>query len=189
MASRNLVLGYHGCEEAIAERILAGAEKLRPSEKPYDWLGHGAYFWEGSPARAMDWAVDRKLSRPAVLGAVIELGNCLDLDQAEALGLVREAYNHLRRSHETHGFPLPVNTGDKDLKKRHLDCAVIEFLHQVQKEEARHPPFDTIRGFFIEGEPLYENAGFRKLDHVQICVRNDRCIRGFFRVRKPETFD
>lgn len=180
MASRTFVLGYHGCEEEVAERILSGGETLRPSDKPYDWLGHGAYFWEDSPMRALKWAEDRGLTRPFALGAVIELGTCLDLDQAEALEQVRAAYDGL----QILNIELPKNKGP-DLKARHLDCMVMEYLHRLRAQEGRHSPFDTIRGFFIEGEPLYANAGFRKLDHVQICVRNDRCIRGFFRVRKP----
>jgi len=37
-----------------------------------------------------------------------------------------------------------------------------------------------VRAFFVEGEPLYENAGLRTLDHVQICVRDPRKIIGYF---------
>jgi hypothetical protein len=67
---------------------------------------------------------------------------------------------------------------------RHLDCAVLEFLHSTIKE-LRLDPFDSVRGVFVEAEPLYENAGFNRRNHIQICVRNLDCIRAFFRVPKP----
>ncbi len=39
------VLAYHGCDAAVAERLLRG-EPFRKSENDYDWLGAGVYFWE-----------------------------------------------------------------------------------------------------------------------------------------------
>ena len=50
---------------------------LRPSENRWDWLGAGAYYWEGAPERAMDWA-KKHCKDPAVLGAVIDLGHCMN---------------------------------------------------------------------------------------------------------------
>jgi hypothetical protein len=45
--SSSFVLGYHGCDKKVGERVLAG-ERLKPSENEYDWLGHGIYFWEAN---------------------------------------------------------------------------------------------------------------------------------------------
>ena len=45
------------------------------SQKPYDWLGHGLYFWENNYDRALDWATQKKhrggIKEPAVVGAVL----------------------------------------------------------------------------------------------------------------------
>jgi hypothetical protein len=71
-----LVLGFHGCDEQVARKVLTGEELLKSSANNYDWLGHGIYFYEG--------------------------------------------------------------------------------------------------------DELYPNAGFREKDHIQICVRNPNCIKGFF---------
>jgi hypothetical protein len=60
-----------------------------------------------------------------------------------------------------------------------LDKAVFETLHKLREDEGE-APFETIRAFFAEGEPLYENAGLRSLDHVQICVRQSDNIIGYF---------
>lgn len=57
----SFVLGFHGCDQDVGEAILSGQERhLKWSEKKYDWLGHGIYFWEGNPARALEWAENRK---------------------------------------------------------------------------------------------------------------------------------
>jgi hypothetical protein len=50
---------------------------------------------------------------------------------------------------------------------------------ELREQEAKLP-FDTVRAFFVEGEPLYENAGLRALDHVQIRVRDPARIIGYF---------
>lgn len=44
--------------------------------------------------------------------------------------------------------------------------------------------FQTVRAFFVEGEPLYPQAGLRGLDHVQICVRDPQQIIGYFLPRE-----
>jgi len=44
-------------------------------------------------------------------------------------------------------------------------------------------PFDSVRAAYIEGEELYPNAGFNDKNHIQLCVRNPNCIKGFFMPR------
>jgi len=44
--------------------------------------------------------------------------------------------------------------------------------------------FDTARGVFTEGGPAFPGAGIQKKSHIQICVRNTKCIKGFFLPRK-----
>ena len=77
---------------------------------------------------------------------------------------------------------------------RDLDCAVIEYMHQKIQEEIREDigskgfsnlkPFDTVRGIFTEGGPAFEGAGIQTKSHIQICIRNLNCIKGFFIPRK-----
>ena len=64
---------------------------------------------------------------------------------------------------------------------RKLDCAVIEFLRNKMNENDM--PLDTVRGVFLEGEPLYEDAGFRDKTHIQVCVMNPSCVIGYFHPR------
>lgn len=42
----NLIIGFHGCEKAIAIKVINGQLDLKFSTNSYDWLGNGAYFWE-----------------------------------------------------------------------------------------------------------------------------------------------
>jgi hypothetical protein len=49
------VLGYHGCDRKVGERLLGG-EALKPSNNDYDWLGPGIYFWEANPLRGLEFA-------------------------------------------------------------------------------------------------------------------------------------
>lgn len=178
------VLGYHGCDKSVAERVLAG-ESFRASENDYDWLGQGIYFWEANPQRGLDFAKELirvgrgNITDPTVIGAVIELGLCLDLTTAEGIQQVRAAHEQLVLLSTTDQTPLPKNS--PDLLRRNLDCAVIRVLHEI-REKSGEPPVDTVRGVFIEGDPIFPDSGFREKTHVQIAVCSPECIKGVFRV-------
>lgn len=179
MPWEKFVVGYHGCDQGILSDILTGKSDLKASCNDYDWLGNGIYFWEDSYQRAIQWAQQNpKIKTPSVIGAVINLGHCLNLLDAEHLETVRIAHLNLEEITAQAETPMPKNRGEK-FKDRKLDCAVIETLHQVRKE-AGLEPYQTVRGFFIEGEPLYEGAGLRNQDHIQLCVRDSKSIVGFF---------
>lgn len=187
-ASTSFILAYHGCDESVAARVIAGRTLLLPSQNDYDWLGDGIYFWEHNAQRAYEYAVElaarprnrrQRIRKPAVVGAVVDLGFCLNLLDSRYLRLVRAAYDRLVQDSEGAGLPLPKNTGGDDLLVRKLDCAVMRTLHQMHEYEGE-PPFDTVRAAFIEGERLYEHAGFARKNHIQICVRTTRAIKGYF---------
>ena len=180
------VLGFHGCDRATAEKVLSSELDLVASANNYDWLGHGIYFWEGNYERAKRWANERMkrrgstITNPYVIGAIIDLGHCLSLLQTDHLELLTEAHETLKVAADEAGEELPKNTGGKDRFLRRLDCAVIQVLHQKHKEKG-YPAFDTVRGLFQEGETVYPRASFRRGNHIQICVRNRDCIKGYFR--------
>lgn len=188
----SFVLGFHGCDSSVAESVFAGNTFLKPSQNDYDWLGHGVYFWENDPVRAMCFAQTNtarqqaRIKAPAVIGAVIDLGHCFNLMEASTLQLLRDGYQILKAAMETAGISMPTNKhagkDQFDLLLRHLDCAVIETIHETRTKR-QEPAFDTVRGVFWEGSDLYPNAGFKEKNHIQICVRNPNCIKGFFRVR------
>lgn len=197
----SLVLGFHGCEKSTINSVINGRLELHPSVNDYDWLGSGIYFWEQNYARAYQWAQEsckrRGSGESAVIGAVIDLGYCLNLTDARYIDLLRREYGFLKSDLEMMGLEMPHNAGKtEDKLLRRLDCAVVEHLHARMKlEQAKHiesssisvAPFDSARGLFSEGDVIYPGAGFKAKTHVQICVRNPNCIKGYFVPREANS--
>lgn len=192
----SFILGFHGCDRSVGEAVLAGNGHLAPSTNPYDWLGDGVYFWEGNPARALDFATraagEAKLTTkgnikdPFVVGAVIDLGICFSLQDSACLAELPVAYNFLKATCDAAGVEMPQNKSGIDKVVRFLDCAVIQSMHELRRSST--PPlvdYDTVRCAFSEGQPLYDGGFFCEKAHVQIAVRNpEKCILGYFRPRK-----
>lgn len=182
----SFVLGFHGTDASVVEAVVKTPwEGLKRSESTTEWLGHGVYFWEQDPGRALDWASNGKtrgkVIQPDVVGAIIDLGYCLDLTTISGLEEVRQAYGTLRETYVQAGLELPKNTGGKERIRRELDCAVIQSLHQYRLERGARP-YDSVRAPFPEDDFLYEESGFRAKNHIQVCVVNTaKCIKGYFK--------
>ena len=179
-----IVIGYHGCDQSTHDKIVSSVEQFRSSENDYDWLGHGVYFWQDDPLRAEEFAKEQvkrgRYKSAAIVGAVIDLGNCLNLHTRLAAKKLELSYGLVKDAIELSGEPMPENKwNDKGgfpiLRK--LDCAVIETMHKNRKSEEE---YDSVLGIFQEDEPVYVGAGFRKKTHIQICVRKTERILGVF---------
>lgn len=182
-ATAGFVLGYHGCEAAVADGLVNG-ELFEISTNDYDWLGSGIYFWENDALRGLQWAEmasqrGKTIKEPAVVGAVIELGLCLDLTQQSSLDVIRTAYFGRKRVSDALREKMPKNI---DKLRRPLDCAVLNYLY----ESMPAPKFQTVRGVFVEGGELFPGAHIEAKTHIQIAVRDPNCIRGVFRVPDAE---
>ena len=186
------VYGFHGLDKDIALEILNQKKEFKHSSNKYDWLADGVYFWENNLERAEQYAVqdmkrkDSKIKEPFVLGSILDLGNCLDLLDQKNLDFLKFAYDEFKKDLDSNGLSLPKNSPfgkkDFDFKNRELDCAVIRYAHQLAKDIGIK--FDSVRAAFIEGEALYENAGFKEQNHIQIAIINPDCIKGIFIPRK-----
>ena len=97
--------------------------------------------------------------------------------------------------------PRIKSVGEKSLTLqllRNLDCSTIEFMHEeiLSKTQADMKDkgfsdfkiFDSTRGAFIEGGPAFEGSGLHAKTHIQICIRNMNCIKGFFLPRREIDF-
>ena len=190
-----IVLGFHGCDKDLAIDILNNPTKhLNPSDNDYDWLGEGIYFWLNDPQRAYEWALQKhkrnskKLKTPFVLGAVIDLGMCLNFCERESVLLLQKSYEDLKNNLKV----LDLNINEQYKNKapdeggfnllRPLDCAVIQHLHSMLEEH--NVSFDSVYGYFQEGQDAFEGAGIREKSHIQVCVRNPDCIKGYFLPRQ-----
>jgi hypothetical protein len=186
------VVGYHGCDSTLTQRVLLGNEQLVPSRNSYDWLGHGIYFWEHGPARAMQFAVDEaqrkatKVRAPGVLGAYIFLGDCFDLLDVEFTSILEAVYPAFVADLESRGEPIPQNAKPRadGTKLFHaLDRAVIEFAIRLT-EAADNRKFDTVRGAFWEGGQAFPGSEIARQSHIQIAVRNSDCVLGYFKPQR-----
>jgi hypothetical protein len=183
---QRLVLAYHGCEEAIANEVLLSGTALRQSQKDYDWLGSGIYFWEHGPERALEWAKAKKdIKKPAVLGAVIHLGQCFDLLDRGATQVLADAFPDFKNQMESQGRELPLNKqlspSDEDWLLRRLDCSVFNWLLDFLDADSASPSFDSVRGLFQEDAPVFPDSGIKLKSHIQIAIRNPSCILGYFK--------
>ncbi|WP_316825530.1 hypothetical protein [Pedobacter miscanthi] len=204
----NLVIGFHGCDKSIADKLISNQSVIEKSEKPYDWLGHGMYFWENNLERATLWAKDKErrgeIKEASVVGAVLQLGNCLDFLDSKYLNLLAVYYKLMTANFEALKKPIPKNRDakqdeHKDKLMRELDCALIEFMHgQIfsDYQQELHSSngytnvklFDSTRGVFTEGGEAFPGSAIQMKNHIQICVRNLNCIKGFFLPRNEQDF-
>jgi len=153
----NLIIGFHGCDESVVRRVVNGEEDLIPSTNDYDWLGNGIYFWENNETRALQWATElskRKgssIKKPAVVGAIIDLGYCFDLTDSTYLQELKDAYDIFVKICHRAGKTLPENTDigtstDKLIRK--LDCSVIQTVHLIN-QDANKRAYDSVKGVFF----------------------------------------
>jgi hypothetical protein len=152
-------IGYHSCDREVGLRLINGTDQLNVSKNAWDWLGEGIYFWEEDPARALQYAEEVATGKqknkiaakvPFVVGAIIELGKCLNLVEIESLQILAEAYESMREVLQFSGQPLPVNNNSN----RVLDCAVINYIHQSTADKGI-PPYDSVRCAFPEGDEAF----------------------------------
>lgn len=203
----NLIIGFHGCDASVRDSLLQNPNDYKISQNPFDWLGHGLYFWENNYDRALQWSNDKKIrgdiKNPAVVGAVLYLGYCCDLSDTRYINLLASYFKMMEEMHKSVGKILPQNEDlshdrYKDKIIRHLDCAVIEFMHASMCSRIKTDMivdgfsqlkiFDSTRGVFTEGGPAFKGSALFEKSHIQICVRNPNVIQGFFMPRKDVDF-
>ncbi|MBR1598223.1 MAG: hypothetical protein IJ661_04810 [Lachnospiraceae bacterium] len=185
----NLVFGFHGCHKSIYNMVVTEGRHLKPSENDYDWLGNGIYFWENSYERAYDWASAKYGDEAKVIGAVLDLGYCLNMTDYKSTQVLKLGYSLLETYNMLSGTAMPENKNGRsktDLLLRNLDCAVIQQIHRYNAEMG-YEPYDSIRGVFTEGDEVYPGAGFIEKTHTQICIVNPNCIKGYFAPIEKDT--
>ena len=178
------IFAYHSCDKEVGLKVLLGQDNLKASDNNWDWLGNGIYFWEENPYRALNYAVESQEGKqfnkipiqiPFVLGALIDLGVCLNLTESTSLNVLREAHEELKKVNDAANAPMPENKGNRKI----LDCAVIEFFNTTNEKSGKQK-IQTIRGAFAEGDEVYPGSTMRHKTHIQICVRDESVIKAYF---------
>jgi len=105
------------------------------------------------------------------LQAGIHLCFCLNLLDTRYFEGLQRTYELIVERNQRAGRQLPRNTGDK---RHHLDKVVVdEFCASWQRNGVR---YQTVRGCFPEGAPIYDGSKILRETHVQIAVRDLSCI-------------
>jgi len=172
------IIGYHGTTAEIADRLVDG-EAFTASSNDDDWFGSGIYFWEYAPKQAWWWSTTFKKKRhPAVVGAIIRLGHCLDLLDPVNVASLKQFHDDTLAKWRSAKVAIPKN-GNQHKK---LDCALFNVFYQQSDV-----PIETARAVYVPTESakrawkrswIYEEA------HIQICVRKQDNILAVWRVRK-----
>ena len=126
------------------------------------------YFWEYAPHRAREWAEQRVRRDFAVLEARIRLGRCLNLLDIEHMAGLRRAFQRAFLRLGERGIAMPMNLDDG---RYYRDQMVVELYCQLQQEEGQ-VPFQSVRGCYPEGEPMFPNSRILSRAHVQVAVRD-----------------
>jgi hypothetical protein len=187
------ITGFHSCDRKTGLKVLNGEDGLNLSTNSWDWLGTGVYFWEQNPDRALGYAEDcangkqkfgGKIEIPFVIGAIIELGNCLNLVESKSIAIVKQAHDSMEEIFKETGEKMPVNKG----ANRALDCAVIQYVQQSNIRE-NLIAYDCIRSAFHEGGEIYPGSNFTERLHIEICVINTDLIKGYFLPRPVDQYN
>lgn len=175
-------VAFHGTRRETAEKLVRG-EPFGPSTNDDDWLRHGIYFWEFAPQQAWWWAERRYGSEAAVVGALLRLGQCIDLLDPRNTELLRRAYGEVEATAAQAGIELPNNANNH----KYLDCAVFNYL--CAKLEKQGLAVESSRAVFVplkDGQMprLWTRSGVFEGAHIQLCVREPENILAVWPVRK-----
>jgi hypothetical protein len=80
---------------------------------------------------------------------------------------------------------IPVNSqaseGDIDAIYRALDNAVFTWLHNARaSQQPPLPPSQAVRAAFHQGVKIAPTSGFHASTHIQIALRDNSCVLGWF---------
>lgn len=175
------VIGFHGTSIDSANRLVNG-ESFDDSDKDDEWFGKGVYFWEYAPKQAWWWARSYKgEDQPAVVGAIIRLGNCLDLLDPMNIKAVQDVRETMLEMMQQSGLVIPVNVRSK----RRQDCAVFNYFFHEAAEAKK--PIDSARAVYVPTGKLkraWEGSWINEESHIQISVRNQKNILAVWHVRE-----
>jgi hypothetical protein len=190
------VVGYHGTTLSVALSLITRVTDFVWSERDYDWLGRGVYFWEYAPKQALNFAKIRqhqlkkkknktpeeehRANEPlAVVACMIRLGFCLDLTEPENVEYLAEIFDSYKESMTLADEELPRNTR----KYRKLDRAVFEYAYKVIETEKPKLKVDTARGVYVPtdvAKRIWEGSWISRDAHIQLCVRNPASLLGIW---------
>lgn len=175
------VIGYHGTRLSVALDIVNRKRNFHYSRNRDDWLGHGVYFWEYAPQQALWWAERRQKRQNwnepvAILASMIRLGFCWDLLEPENLQILKTMHERYVQLQLASRQNIPKNFNHH----KYLDCAVFQYAYAIIEDEQQQS-VDSTRAVYVptgKDKRIWPRSWISQSAHIQICVRNERCILG-----------
>lgn len=191
------VIAYHGCDVTVRDDLVTGRlHHLDHSNNDYDWLGPGAYFFEGDVERAFYFAhashsyparryTARPIASPSVVGSILKVASWLDMTTQAGLVEFKESYQGMLAVLDADQRPVPHNRAasddDADIIYRALDNAVFNWMHRTRAQMSPpQAPYQAVRAAFHQGPEIAPRSGFHERTHVQIALRDDSCVFAWF---------
>jgi hypothetical protein len=119
----------------------------------------------------------KRIKKPAVIGALIQLGHCFDLLDIQLTSHLQKLFPVFESLMKASGQKLPSN--DARRKHHRLDCAFLNWAIPIIENDTG-TRFQTVRGVFIEGDAIYPTAQIFSESHIQVVVRDPAAILGYF---------
>lgn len=153
-----LVIGYTSVNEAFAKHCLAEERALlKPSiMTQHGILGTGMYFYENNFDAAKILAVREK---GVVLGAVLELKNCLDLMENKGQSQLELVY--------------------KDFLAKGLQVESDGQIFNALRKKSK-VTIDSSRSYGVTNIPLYRGSSIYQSMFNIICIYSDSCVLRYF---------
>ena len=70
--------------------------------------------------------------------------------------------------------------GDEMPTVEKVNYEMTRYLQDIEEYIEKYKRYDSVRGIFLEGNAIYPDSGILEKTHIQICVRNPNCIKGYF---------
>lgn len=151
--------GYHGHTQPVINEIVRSG-KFNPSDRDWEYLGTGVYFFEDDILQAVRWCkYARKYDQWSVIRAKIKTDKLLDLLDTANFNSFKEFATLLRRKYKK-----------IDGSKKITSKLIFNFLYELEE-------YDAVRHVFVVGDnpkPIQPTEVTRM--QVQLCVRNQDCI-------------
>ena len=143
--------------------------------------GSAQAYISGNTPRIARYAGRRNCKDSAAVGSLfpapqLRLGRCLNLLDTEDAQKLLLMYQKLVEAYGERRLPRNTDTG-----AHYLDRKVIDLRCELAALEDGYV-FQTVRGSYPEGDPLFPGSKILSLAHTQIAVRDPVCISQIHRV-------
>jgi hypothetical protein len=181
-----IVYGYHGTLDIYIPDIFKNG--FRKSPRSSLWLGHGAYFFQDGPERALNWAkalAVRMRVKPVpvvcearVLKAAIDLSNSIDWFDMAHLDQIATLSTLWQQGRQFQQHPFSTNFMNPRPEKLGWNFDDHEFWEFVQLSYTNSKiDFDSIRMPFAEGTPIHRTSWIFDESSAIINIKNRSAIK------------